>query len=617
MSERIQTIKEIFPGLDFGVPRWTENAPNHRVEIAFYPQEIIERVVAEIRTENPFLFPQEHEYGDGSGQKKVEADKWIELPRGIEAGKGGVIYDENGRPYVVKHPDWWKEKDAQKAREGGFREIPDYAVYPIGVVRRDLKEEEQVVELPTEPEATGCELEFGVGIFTPFEVVPLNIQHVIKALKEAGIPASIEGWVSQFEHPSKPRRKEMDLEEHKRELVRDLLAIAVVLEKLGARLIPTGVMPYSSLGQPNFENTHVRKVLVRGMSAALGRELTIKEAAEILSEYAVNGLHITVNLKEDKNGFVGDERLKEVFELTHTPMSILLKALTLNGNLESVEALVSGRLSYRDLKRLKLPTAQVGIVRRLYDEETIRAVEEGVAPSLERASLCDEKGDPAAGVHNPSGRKKEVGRNEFTAFDVEPNVDKILSLEALLSVYTTMVDRVLLEKGNKEEAIAFLSEGLTEGRKKLFLSFLSSQEEFLKYSKLVEEEGIKGVLKVNGEELSVGKVILEFIDWVEEKAKQVGILDDRSEEVGYLEFLRNIINKQLQGQMAANFEEYLNPESELYGVGTVSEIARKRFEELTSQGLDQEQVRIQIVKELSEAYHQHLKLLFDKLNQAS
>lgn len=557
------------------IPEWPAEDSKHRVPNYVISPDQAKQILKRLKESYPDLFTEDpYENGNGNGQKETKVSEWIESPC-RDNNKGCVYFDEQGRPWLVKHPNWCDPRVAhERFEKPGL--VPDSAVYPIDVVPRDLTVERKLVNPPERSEAAGCELEFAVGKFTGNKVVPINIQYVLDDFKKFRVSASIEGWFSQFEHPSKPKCTYSSFSDHREVLVKGLLVISKTLGPFDTYLLPTGVMPYSGIGQPNFENPHVRNVLTKGLEISLERELDLEEAADILAKYGVNGLHITVNLKKDENGFVEDERLKRVFELTHSPISFLLKSLTLSGNLESAEALVLERLSYRDIHRAELPTARVGRVRRLFDEEVVTAFEEGKAPSLERASLCDEEGKPARGVHNPLGRQKQSGRNEFTAFDIEPNVDKILALECLLSLFTTVVDKAVLE--GKED---WLMEGIDDGKKYLFFSFLSNDKEYKQLSDLVETYGVDGLIKINKELKTVGEIILNFIDFVQTKAEESGILsEDSNEEKELLNYLRYIIGKHLEGRTADTFEEYLDPESELYAVGTVSEIARKRYKAL-------------------------------------
>ncbi len=596
------------PELYLSIPSWAREGSVHHIRVRRISPEAAAWAADKAKERRgEILFQHEQRYGNGkvNGQKNAEGEKWIDFP--ISAG---VWIDEDGRPYVVKHSAWWREEDRNR-KDDYSGKIPEYAKYPIGVVRRDLQEERLRVDLPDMPEAVGCEMEFSVAFFDEEgSAHPVDIQSVIEEVGRRGIPVSIEGWVSQLEIPSKPKRKDLRISDHRRELLLDTLAVLETLQSLNCWLLPVAVMPFSPAGQANFESTHVRNVLITGMSVAYGRELSTEEAAEILGKYAVNGLHITVNLKEDEDGFVGDERLKQVFEYTHTPISILLKALTLSGNLGSIEDLKSGRLSYRDIRRMHLPTTKVGRVRRLYEEEVIQAVEEGLAPSLERASLCDEDGKVAMGVHNPIGRQKESGRNEFTAFDVEPNVDKKLALESLMSLFTTVVDRALL-KGRITE----IYQDLDENDKAIFGQYLSRQDDFIRFSEAVEMDGLKALVRVDEgslEETPVSEIILRFIDWVRDNSLRMGIVNEEAEEIQRLEWLKDRIIKSVQIGAPDNFRDYFDPESPYYALGTISEIAKKRFEALLAEGYEEAMAYNQILKELAEEYKNHL---YDLLRQ--
>lgn len=184
--------------------------------------------------------------------------------------RGGVFFDRDGRPYVVKHPNWWRPDDQKLLQGESNGAISEYAIYQIAVIPRDLKEERKCIKPPCQPEAIGSELEFAVGRLTEKDLIPLNIQFVIEALKKAGISVSIEGWVSQLEHPSNPKTDDLALSDYKNELSGNLLAIACVLKQFGAYLLPISTIPFSPNDQANFENPYVRNVLMQGMQAALG-----------------------------------------------------------------------------------------------------------------------------------------------------------------------------------------------------------------------------------------------------------------------------------------------------------------------------------------------------------
>lgn len=588
---------------------WAKKDSPHQVQILTIRDQA-EMAISLVKRTFPDLFKDEKKYGNGNGQKLTEGDRWIPNPLGTK--QAGIFVDESGQPYVVKHPNWWREEDRKEAKKNPGQ-IPDYAMYPIAVVKRPINEERQAVEAPTQPEAVGSELEFAAVKFHKEGIHLVNIQSVIEHLKTAGVPVSREGWSSQIEHPSNPRDPNLGITDHKRDLVKDLLAISETLAQFGVYLLPVSTIPGYPYGQPNFGDPHVRNVLTQGMRAALKRELTVEEAAEILMKYGVNGLHTTVNLKKDNLGFVGDERLRRVFELTHTPITAILKALTLSGNLGSLKELESDRLSYRDVKRTTFPTARVGVVRNLHDEEAIEALKEGLSPSIERASLCDEGGEQAAGAHNPLGRQKETGRNEFTVFDIEANVDKILALESLMSLWTTIVDKAILE-GRLDDLLG----GLGVVYRRIFTEFLESEEVFKQISEVIEQQGIFAKLAIELEdgtkvEFTAGNLIQEFISWVREKSIQFGVANEGSEEILKIDWLSHKLQQHQNGEVPDNFEDYLNPNSYYYAVGTIAEIAKRRFEQLTKSGITPEQAYFQILEELAEAYRKHLLNLWESL----
>ncbi len=574
-------------------------------------QRVVEYVLAKYGEGRP------EEYGNGSGQKSTEGQGWVPLPAEITESKGGFFVDEDGVVHIVKSPDWWSLKDSShESRLEHKSQIPDYATYEIGVVERSLEEERELID----PDrlngvgTTGNELEFVVVTKTPDgKIRSVNIQSLIRAFKKHKISASIEGWDSQFEHPSKPREQGLSVSEHTRVISHDLLLIDEAFRVLGLHLVPTAVMPFTGQGHSNFENAHVRHVLMRGMAAALGHDLTIEEASIMLAGYGVNGLHITVDVQGDDKGLVGDERLNKIFNLTHGKVVALMKAWTLNGNLESVNMLVSGRLSNREAHRRLLETARVGEVRRLFDKRSIKALEEGLVPSLERAALCNEDGEPATGVHNPLGRQKESGRNEFTVFDVEANIEKIMALESLLTLYTTAVDRAVL-RDNLEDVKSRL--GMTSDDEDFFLSVMTKQSEFDELMETVEEHGLRGEVMFNRESFAVGEVLVRFIDWVEEFAKIEGITEKQHrEEFERVDFLRDITLRGLKGEVAENFEDYFNKESEYFAVGTLGEIAYKRFNVLVEKrNLSPEDARAQVIVELAEGFYNHLDVMNSRVD---
>jgi|GEM_PF-5553333 len=599
MKERLGQHRQI----EAKYPSWAEEG-KHKVPVYSISALSAEWAADEAKRKwGDEIFRHEQRYGNGeglnfNGQKDSERTGWIELPVG-----SGVFFDR-GKPFVVKHKNWWRIED--RDNNDPTQNVPVYAVYPVYVVKRDLSEEKEKISPPSTPEAVGCELEFSVGLVNESGAfLPVNIQEVVKEMKKRGVPVSIEGWISQLEIPSKPKSGDLRVSDHRRELVLDIFAVAETLGSLNCWLLPVSVMPFDYKGQANFENTHVRNVLMEGLKVAFGRELDIDEAADILGKYGVNGLHITVNLKEDDQGFVGDERLKKVFEKTHTYISLILKALTLNGNLGSVEDLKSDRLSYRDVRRKNLPTAQVGVVRRLYDNEVLGAVEKGLAPSLERASLCDKNGNVALGVHNLVGRQKETGRIEFTAFDIEPNIDKILALESLMSLFTTIVDISVLE------GVDIYSD-LDPYYKYLFGEFLYRQEEFDSLSEDIEKYGLSAVIKVQDEEKTAGEIVLEFIKWIEETSFKLGIVDDSTEEIERLRWLSEKLQEAVEGKIPEHFSDYFDPDNPHYAVGTVSEIARKRFFNLMNSGYAEEEAYNCVLRELAEEYRKHLLKLIEQ-----
>jgi len=603
-----------FPSIALSV--WIEEAPEEAkapppIRV---PWELARQVVADTLKEPLFEAVSSGEYHNP--QKKTAGEDWVPLPQGFSSGQGGVSIN-GGKPQVIKHPQWWAEEDKNSAANYAGK-IPDYAIYPIGVKSRSLDEErkgwsERMVNRHNGIGSMGSEWEFPIVYFgEDGSFRPVDIQPLIGALDEEGIPISIEGWDCQMEYPSRPRRNGFTMRRHKKEISRDLFFINEVCQRLGLSVLPTAVMPFPGEGRSNFENSHVRHVLMTGMAAAVGRELTVSEAAKILGQFGVNGLHLTVDLEGDEKGLVGDERLKTVFELTHTPIIVLLKPLTLNGNLGSLADLKTGRLSTREDHRLKLPTARVGQVRRLLAEETIAAVREGLAPSLERASLCDEEGHPAAGVHNPLGRQKETGRIEFTAFDIEPNVCKVTALEALLSLYVNAIDRAVMRAPTDERSIDEVIRKAKGGEEEFFLTYLDRQAQFNQLATLVENRGFQGeVALADGGTKTAGELVLEFIDWVERLAVEQGIdREAHRQEFAAVAWLKETVVNMQRGMIAPNFDDYFDPQGGFYGQGSIAQIAQRRFQELTDEeNIDEEEAYNLLLRELVKGYDRHLQLL--------
>lgn len=550
--------------------------------------------------------------GNGpNGQKNYKSNgRWISVNHGSRRGK---VYVENNGTTIYKHPHWWRKEDREKKVDG---EVPPYSVYTqTGLVRRDIDEERTLMtasEVPMAP--TGCEIEMVAMIFGGDGPELVDIQHLISALKVHGVSTSIEGWRSQLEHPSEPRGQR-SVFDHRSKLIQNLHIIDRVSKELGITMLPLAVMPTDGYAQPNLAEPHVQNVLMSGISAALGRQVTVEEAASMLTGFRANGLHVTAQVQRDRNGLIGDNMIHSVFSSSNGGILPLMKALTHSGNLsEPSDENVRTRCSWREQYRKILPTAQVGIVNRLLDPETIQAVEGGAAPSLERGSLCDENGRAAAAVHNPLGRQKEWGGNELTIFDVEGNVDKIIEIEVLHGLFTAALQRSLLR--NDQLSLSRIVAGMSPQKQDYFVGCLTRKQTFMDLIELVDRDGYYGKITWDGKERLVGEVIVEFISFVERFASSQGLTPDQlPEEYGALDKMKErIINVTLSSKVPQNFYAYFNPSSDTYAHGSMSLVAQNVWNKLRADGYSEVDTYRMVLEQVADARSKHLSSLYTGVN---
>lgn len=586
-----------------------------------------------------------YEGGSKEGQKSYTGEEFItiaahskygELLRQFEGefipGQGNVFEAPGVGVIEIRHPRWWKPShcpfnpellEDERAElisriQAGF--VPEYAISLTKVAIRPLETDRELSDYGNKVEigTVGNEVEY-VGVMEiDGEIIPVDIQALISHLEGSDVLAAIEGFSSQVEQAYPHREQGEDMVQYQSRIARHAWMLKQICNKLGIKLLPLGVIPGDGFGQPNFGNPHVRNVLVRGMSAALGKDLDVEEAADMLAGFGTNGLHINVGLQrlKDNEGvkFVGDERAYEVGKLTNPRVKALLKAFTLNGNLNSVEVLSSGALSIREQKRKNLATARVGEFGRFSD--CYEGFESGIAPSVQRAMLgkiIEGKYYPASTVHNPAGRLKP-DIIETTIFDAEPNLEKITWVESLLNLYVTSIDAAILRDSNDPRHIDNVMVGMTDSQREFFLGMVSDQGEWDYLVGLIDTQGAKAEIIWNGQVTKVSKVLLEFISWVRELATSQGLDANNEVDFAHLAQLENSLTC-----TAETFNQYFNVRdgegSDRFGCGSIAEVSRTIFNELIASGrYTEQQAYVEVIKAYNNAWNVYMDDFYARTN---
>lgn len=448
----------------------------------------------------------------------------------VTPGGTWVIGPHVGHLASARAKVWYREGD-----KGEEWQVPDYSVMETAVSPRPVEADRMRIPCETlKPQSYGHEIEMVAVTFDENDTpILVNIQNVLQVLGDYDLPAiTPEAWVSQIEFPSSPRTSG-SLYEYNQKQRGGMQKIIRIFDELGILLLPVGVIPIGGQEQANIQDPHILNTIMRGIGPHMdGRDN--RTPAELLDGFRTNGLHITIKVQPDQNDLVGDERLNLVYNLTHGPIAVMMKAFTLNGN-HFIEDLENGDLSTREKWRNTLPTAKVGPTYRLSSPEARKAVRAGTAPSLERAAMH-------TGPHNPVGRQKEQGMIEFTIFDMEPCQDKILALEIMLQHYVHIVDHAVLTNRVND-----LIETIPKEYREVFLGVIEDNEEFLKLATAIDKYGYDTEIELSGGERRKVDIILnDFLDWLSRRTSDLA--NDTQETdfaVGYLQ--SSIINSKSDG----------------------------------------------------------------------
>lgn len=561
-----------------------------------------------LREENPV-----HLADKGNGQKKYDPNGYTNLAGYKNQHKEGVVFLGRDGVNTWRHPFWWSEEDHMMYDRNPDL-FPNYAHSSIPVVKRDIDVERSIVPADEVPlGSSGNELEFqAVAFGEDDEPIPVNVQDFLKVFSDPEIfqdskfPISLEGWASQLELISIPRMGDESPEVYHQRMRDNLRFVSKALNRMGVYLMPTGVMPTNSDFQANFEDPHVEHVLRRGQSG--GEELvSVKEAARQLEGFGASGTHITVDVYK-KDGVVGDEVLQQIFTHTHGKALLLMKAFSLSGNMGSVESLANNYPG-RELTRKELSTARVGPVRRLLDETTIHAfTQNGRQPSLERAALCDSEGREGWGAHNPLGRMKESGRNEFTIFDVVADTQLLVELESALNLYTTAVHKALLRDVNSDNSLENIKLQLSEyhpNYAEFFLGLMTNQDEFDELASEVDKFGFDGKVVFVGNDVRIGEVVNQFIDFIGRLALDQNI--DSPDDYENLSRLKARIHDEYD-TLPESFEDLLRIDSTEVSQGSIAYVAHRQFLRLVEEGVEAEMARRFVVKKYAEVYSEYLSV---------
>ncbi len=509
-------------------------------EILVLSQEAAKEIAAKVASGLGLQKKDDSAYG---GQKDYEATKYFTpealdisaqgLQRALENGRGFVGGETDSGILAVRAQKWWLPQDRQANWE-----IPNYAISRVPLSQRTLEGERELWN-KQEPGGSshGMELEMQAITFNENgDIEPVDIQSLIVELKKYGFPLSIEGWVSQLEYVSMARQPQESLEDYRNRIAKDLKILSMALAEHDIYLAPVGVMVGSGDGQANFNNPHVQNVMRQ-----MVEDQDLQKAAETLGLFRTSGLHITVELKRAfGQKTISAELLREVFDHTHSAASFLMKVFSRSGNLGFPDYQGKLKATNRERERLHLPTARVGDTRSLLDSNTIEDFENGAQPSLERAALLAESGGHAP--HNPLGRMKQAGRNEYTMFDATYDLDLIVNLEAFLRLHTAVIHRAVLRGDFRSENLAQLL-GIKDDEYNMFFTLLSNQDQFERVVNSLEIYGVNGVFEYNGQAYNIKKVLERFFDTMLRFAKYVGFQgEDLNEARSAVDFLKERLN---------------------------------------------------------------------------
>lgn len=442
-----------------------------------------------------------------SGQKSYTSESMTN----VAVTPGRVWAGPNNQLLSTRFTNWYKEGD--QIENEGFS-VPDYSVSSTSVAVRPIVADRLLIN-DTEPQSYGHELEFVVVRFMEDgSVLPIDIQNILNELGNYEFPAiSPEAWSSQMEYPSLPRNGEI-FAEHRKRISDELNKILFVFNALDLDILPVGVVPFGGTEQANLSDPHISHTIQQGIQPFVDTDITQKDAAEMLNAFRTNGLHITIKLQRDENGLVGDERLNNVFNMTHGPIAVMMKAFSLNGNLLE-EDLLEGNLSSREKHRNQLPTGKVGEVYRLSDYRTRKNLLKGNAPTPERGAM-------SAGPHHPIGRQKESGMIEYTIFDMETSQIKVHQLEIMLREYTRIVDHHVLH-----DSVDDLYNSVPEEYRNVFLGIMNDQEEFFKLASAIDKDGFNAQIELENEEIrDVGKILKDFFVWIHDQSSSLGPVEE-------------------------------------------------------------------------------------------
>lgn len=605
-------------------PSWTIPGSQHHVPVpTLSPNGATSAVVERLGLK--------YEGGSKEGQKSYSGEQFIsicdhpkyghliaERMQDFKPGEGNVFEIPGVGVIEIRHPRWWKPSHCPFNMELSDEEreelntsiadglVPEYAISLTKIAIRPVDEDRELsnygenIGIGT----VGNEEEY-VGVMElNGEIVPVDIQALINYLEGSEILASIEGFSSQVEQAYPHREQGEDMVTYQSRIAKHAWLLKQVCNRLGIKLLPLGVIPGNGLGQPNFGNPHVRNVLVRGMSAALGKDLSVEDAANMLAGFGTNGLHINVGLQRF-DGFVGDERAYEVGKLTNPMIKALLKVFTLNGNLSDAETLASGVHSTRERKRKNLATARVGEFGRF--SHSYAGFEQGVAPSVQRAMLGKVKSGtyyPAATVHNPAGRLKP-DIVETTIFDAEPNLEKVTWIESLLNLYVTSVDKAMMREPGDERHISHVMEQMSDSQREFFLGMITDQEEWDVLVNLIDNQGAEAEVPWNGGFATARDVLLEFIGWVRELALFQGFDGEVQTDFTHLKKLEHSLRCN-----AETFNEYFDvldgEDSFAFGCGNIATVAQSMYQRFMNEGYEPQQAYVKVIHAYDRAWDVYL-----------
>ncbi len=588
------------------VPEWTYNNPDNVALDHITPVLILElndqvrnqvhnfvirnfgdrkaKLSAPLKSYGEGLAPFTHllDYPQNFGHKvehfvEISRRENIEIIRNNQTG-AAILHGPAGI-LTIRGSDWWSEQDRNNF-DPSVNEVPNYAIDVLPIRGFEHDRQDKLID-PKEINSIcsyGREEEYQIVMEFNGQYAGVDIQGLIKMLSDYGLLFDIEGWASQGEtalYPIFPGDGAS-----KTELInaQNLLIIHEVIDLLGLQVMPCGVMVGNRKGQPNMGTPHVQYVLMRGMKSAAGRDLTLNEASNMLGGFGTNGWHLNFGHKRGPDGLVSDRRQTIVANLTHPEIIPMLRAVTHSGNTRSLEALEDslgdGFLSTREINRTELATARVGNFLPFSSDETVRSfIDDQSAQALERASH-DEGKTP----HNPLGRRKGLGINEFTFLDGDFSHYKGDQLSVLLAAYTAVVDKCTVEYLHRDfnattedvrEYIFQQSEGAIErGYFDVFVGLLNNQDRFIKLIQNIDRAGLESIIEINGKEVGIDQILMKFTDWVTSMTERKGII--LSEDQSSL--LENFRDQLDLAKWANTFEEYAET-----GIGPISCIAQREF----------------------------------------